>query len=208
MIFARGLLSAFFIALLFVASNAYAATPGAGVRARLGNVPVLRGQFEQEKRLQGFKNPLLSKGDFLLARDRGVAWNTHSPFASTLVLTKQRLLTRQADGSTQAIAEQGASPAVSTANALLMALLSGDVDTLSRQFRLQETLAADGSWRLQLVPKQGALKKIFKLIELQGDRYVRSVRLQEIRGDRTEIRFLQLQTSPPTLSAAEAKQFD
>jgi hypothetical protein len=208
MIFVRGLLSVFFVALLLVASSANAGTPGAGVRARLGNVPVLRGQFEQEKRLQGFKNPLLSKGDFLLARDRGVVWNTRSPFASTLVLTKQRLLTRQADGSTQAIAEQGASPAVSTANALLMALLSGDVDTLSRQFRLRETLAADGSWRLQLVPKQGALKKIFKLIELQGDQYVRSVRLQEIRGDRTEIRFLQLQTTPPTLSAGEAKQFD
>ena len=202
------ILGAFCVALLLAASTAQASTPGAGVRARLGNVPVLRGQFEQEKRLQGFKNPLLSKGDFLLARDRGVVWNTRSPFASTLVLTKQRLLTRQADGSTHAIADQGASPAVSTANALLMALLSGDVDTLSRQFRLQETLGTDGSWRLQLVPKQGALKKIFKLIELQGDQYVRSVRLQEIRGDRTEIRFLQLRTTPIALSTDEAKQFD
>ena len=195
------------IALLFAVASAQAAVPGAGVRARLGNPPVLRGQFEQEKHLQGFKNPLLSKGDFLLARDRGVVWNTRSPFASTLVLTKQRLLTRQADGSTRALTDQAA-PAVSTANALLMALLAGDIEALSRQFDLREILAADGSWRLQLVPKQGALKKIFKLIELQGDQHVRSVHLEEVRGDYTDIRFLQLLDAPASLNAEEAKQFD
>jgi hypothetical protein len=189
-------------------SATQASTPGDGVRSRLDKVSVLRGQFEQEKQLQGFKNPLKSKGDFLLARDRGVVWNTRSPFASSLVLTRQHLLTQQADGSTKAVAGQNASPAVSTANTLLMALLSGDTDTLSRQFRLTETLSTDGSWRLQLMPKQGPLKKIFKRICLAGDRYVRSVRLEEIRGDRTDIRFLQLGVSPATLSADEAKLLD
>jgi len=196
------------IALLVAVACAQASTPGAGVRARLANAPVLRGQFEQEKHLQGFKNPLLSNGDFLLARDRGVVWNTRIPFASTLVLTKQRLLTRQADGSTHTVADQSASPAISTANALLMALLGGDIEMLSRQFDLQETLATDAGWRLQLVPKQGALKKIFKRIELQGDQYVRSVRLEEIRGDVTDIRFQQLHDTPASLSVEEAKQFD
>jgi outer membrane lipoprotein-sorting protein len=194
--------------LLVLVNAAQATAAGAGVRARLSNAPLLRGEFVQEKRLQGFKNPLSSKGEFLLARDRGVVWNTSTPFASTLVLTRQRLLSRQADGSTQSLGGAQASPAVSTANALLMALLSGDIDTLSRQFRLKETLAADGSWRLELVPRQGALKKIFKRIELQGDQHVRSVRLEELRGDRTDINFLQLRTTPAKLSAAEAKQFD
>jgi len=196
------------LAALVATSGAWAGTAGAGVRARLGNPQVLRGQFEQEKHLQGFKNPLLSKGDFLLVRDRGVIWNTRSPFASTLVLTRQRLLTRRADGSAQTVGDQAGSPAISTANTLLMALLGGDVEILSGQFELHETLAADGSWRLQLVPKQGALKKIFKLIELQGDQHVRSVRLKEVRGDYTDIRFLQLRDTPSTLSAEEAKQFD
>lgn len=203
----RWLLRAACLTLLSVTALVQAATPGAGIRARLGNEPVLRGEFVQEKQLQGFKNPLRSKGDFLLARDRGVVWNTRSPFASTLVLTKEKLLVRQADGSTQAMVDQQASPAVGTANALLLALLSGDIDSLSRQFRLRETMAADGSWRLQLVPRQGALKKIFKRIELQGDRHVRSVRLEEVRGDRTELRFLQLRTAPAQLTADEAKQF-
>ena len=205
---ASSLLRMLAVAMLFAAASVQAAAPGADVRARLVNAPALRGQFEQEKHLQGFKRPLLSKGDFLLARDRGVVWNTRSPFASTLVLTKQRLLTRQADGSTHTVADQSASPAVSTANALLMALLGGDIEMLSRQFDLQETLATDSGWKLQLIPKQGTLKKIFKRIELQGDQYVRSVHLEEIRGDVTDIRFQQLRDTPATLSAEEAKQFD
>jgi len=209
-IFARVLLALLFAlaACNAIAASPAAAVPGAGIRARLVDTPVLRGKFEQEKHLQGFRNPLLSKGDFLLARDRGVVWNTRSPFPSAVVLTKQRLLSRAADGSTRDLGGRGASPAVATANTLLMALLGGNVEMLGKQFDLSETLVADGSWTLVLVPKPGPLQKIFRRIELQGDRHVRSVRLEEVAGDRTDIRFLELRDAPVKLDGAEAKQFD
>jgi outer membrane lipoprotein-sorting protein len=198
------------VGLCFVAPAAQAApaAPAAGVASRLANPAVLRGAFEQEKRLKGFRNPLLSKGDFLMAKDRGVVWSTRTPFASTLVLTRQKLQLKQADGSTRNLGGGEASPAVATTNTLLMALLSGDTQALSRQFLLHESIAADGSWKLELQPKQGALKKLFARIELQGDQYVRSVHLEEVRGDVTDIRFLQLRTTPATLAADEAKSFD
>ena len=44
------------------------AQEGDGVRARLAKPAVLRGEFAQEKRLHGFRNPLKSSGDFLLLR--------------------------------------------------------------------------------------------------------------------------------------------
>jgi hypothetical protein len=182
------------------------AAPASAVAGRLANPAVLRGSFEQEKRLKGFRNPLLSKGDFLMAKERGVVWSTRTPFASTLVLTKQKLLLRQADGSARSLGAGEA--AVATTNTLLMALLGGDTQALSRQFTLHESVAADGSWKLELVPKQGALKKLFARIELQGDQYVRSVHLEEVRGDSTDIRFAQLRSAPATLSADEAKAFD
>ncbi|MBZ8143313.1 lipoprotein carrier protein LolA, partial [Rubrivivax gelatinosus] len=69
------------------------------VRQRLAEAPVVRGEFEQRKTVKGFRNPLLSRGDFLVARERGVFWHTREPFASTLVLTRERLLARGADGS-------------------------------------------------------------------------------------------------------------
>lgn len=196
------------LGLLAVHVDARAAAPASAIAGRLASPPVLRGQFEQEKQLRGFRNPLLSRGDFVLAKDRGLLWTTRSPFASTLVLTRQHLLVRQADGGTRTLGDTKASPAVSTTNALLMALLAGDTEALSRQFVLSETVGADGSWRLQLVPKAGALKKVFARIELQGDRYVRSVRLDEVRGDRTDIRFTQLRDTPVALSADEASQLE
>lgn len=191
-----------------LASAAPASTGADGVRARLADVAVLRGKFEQEKRLQGFRNPLRSQGDFLLSRERGVVWNTRSPFASTLVLTRQRLQAKQGDGRKQDLLEPGNSQALATANTLLLALIGGDVAALRQQFVLKETLAADGSWQLELLPKSGGLRKVFRRIELQGDRFVRRVSLEEVRGDRTDIRFQQLLDTPPRLSAEEAKQFD
>ena len=71
----------------------------AQVRRRLADSPVLKGAFEQRKTVKGFRNPLVSRGDFLVARDRGVVWATREPFASQLIVTRDRLLSKQADGS-------------------------------------------------------------------------------------------------------------
>src|SRR5437868_5861786 len=46
---------------------------------RLKTAPVLKGEFEQTKTLKGFKNPLVSRGEFLVARGQGVWWHTRQP---------------------------------------------------------------------------------------------------------------------------------
>ncbi|MBP6853427.1 MAG: hypothetical protein KA164_17645, partial [Rhodoferax sp.] len=69
------------------------------VRARLADAPVLRGEFEQRKSVRGFRNPLVSRGDFMVARGRGVIWRTREPFASSLALTRDRLVARSSDGT-------------------------------------------------------------------------------------------------------------
>lgn len=186
---------------------AYAAEDAPGIRARLVQVSVLRGSFEQEKQISGFRNPLRSSGDFLLARGKGLVWNTRHPFASTLVLTSRGMRTGPA-GSSEKPAGPGrlSGAGVGMANELLVALLGGDVASLSGQFRMVESVSPDGSWRLQLVPRRGPLTKVFKQIELRGDRFVRSVRLLEPGGDVTQLAFVQLRETPTTLSADEARQ--
>ena len=196
-------------AMLSGSARAAPTAPAAdGVRARLVDVPVLRGDFVQAKTLQGFRNPLKSSGSFVLARSHGVAWTTLAPFRSTIVLTNKQLTVRQADGSAKPLAGQGGSQAIATANTLLMALLSGQVDSLSSQFVVTETLLAGNAWRLLLVPKPGALQSVFKRIELHGDDHVRAVVLEEANGDRTDIGFVALRDAPSSLSPAERKQFD
>lgn len=179
-----------------------------GVRERLEQPAVLRGRFEQEKQIQGFRNPLRSNGDFLLLREHGIAWDTTAPFASSAVLTRQRMATRLPDGSEQVLIDAADGPAASATASLLMALVGGDLDALGERFEGQESLYADGSWELALVPRDTSLRRVFSGFRLAGDRYVREVVIQEAGGDRTHVRLLDLASDPPVPSAAEVARFD
>ena len=181
---------------------------GVTVRSALIEAPVLRCRFEQTKHLQGFRNPLVSAGTVLYSRDRGVVWNTTEPFASTVVLTRTRVVTRSSDGTAHIAVGGDASPTVVTGNELMLALLGGDIDILAKWFTIAESLVEDGSWRLQLQPKSGPLSQLFERIDLHGDRYLRGVSLAEVGGDHTEIRFLDPYDTSAPLTAAEVKQFE
>ncbi|GAB2502187.1 outer membrane lipoprotein carrier protein LolA [Arenimonas alkanexedens] len=181
---------------------------GEGIRVRLAQPPVLRGQFEQSKQLQGFRHPLVSRGDFLLLRERGVAWDTREPFASTTLLTRDRLLTRLPDGSQRVLLDTAESPGTAAVNALLMALVSGDLPALAERFELEEHLDPTGDWRLLLRPRQDELKQVFSLITLRGDRFVREVLIEEAGGDVTTLRFVALSDAPATATPEEASRFD
>ena len=179
-----------------------------GIRDRLAKPAVLRGEFEQTRHLQGFRNALSSQGDFVVARERGILWETHKPFPSTTVISKSRLLTRQADGSTEIVFDKSHSPAAGIINALMLALLGGDMDALSKYFTLKETALPDGAWRVELMPRRSALARVFERIVLEGDRYVRSVHLEEKGGDVTDIVFHSMLEAPAELDPSEARQFD
>ncbi|MEO8743374.1 MAG: outer membrane lipoprotein carrier protein LolA [Lysobacteraceae bacterium] len=196
------------VAAALMLSMASLANAGDSVRERLAKPAVLRGTFEQSRHLQGFHNPLVSQGDFVVARDRGVLWETRKPFPSTTVISKDRVLTRHADGSSEVVVDTAHAPAASMANALMLAMLGGDLDTLSKSFALQQSDLPDGTWRLELSPRASGLAHVFTRIVLQGDRYVRSVHLDEKGGDSTDITFQSITETPAQLDPAEAKQFE
>lgn len=184
-----------------------AGAAGDGVRARLRQPELLRGGFVQEKRLRGFRNPLRSRGAFLLLRSRGIAWDTREPFAASTVLTRERLLTTLPDGTSRVLLDADASPGMATVNALLMALVAGDLDALAPQFTIVETLLADGAWTLELRPRGEPLARVFERVELRGDRHVREVHIHETGGDTTAIVFEAL-AETPAATAAERARFD
>lgn len=178
------------------------------IRKRVAQVAVLRGDFEQEKRIDGFKNPLRSQGNFLLARDKGVVWSTVKPFPSEIVLTRDRILSRQRDGSARIEMDARQQPALRSVNLMMFALMSGDADALSSRFDISVQAQAGDAWRMTLRPKPGALARSFESIVLEGDRFVRRVDMEEASGDRTRLTFLNLSETPARLSAQEAKRFD
>lgn len=178
------------------------------VRERLEQPRVLRGQFEQEKILQGFRNPLRSRGSLLLLRERGIAWDTNEPFPSSAVLTREHLISELPDGSRQVLLDAADGPAASATASLLMALVAGDLDALAQRFDIEASLLPEGGWTLGLVPREPGLQRVFARLQLAGDRYVRDVHIVESGGDTTRIRLIGLGSEPSQPTPAEAARFD
>ena len=179
----------------------------AEVHSRMAGEPVLRGEFEQRKSLKGFKNPVVSRGDFLVARERGVIWRTREPFASTLTVTKDRLLVRDADGKIASRISTRDEPGMQMVNEMLFALMAADLQALAQRFRIEGETQGKGGWHLSLVPREAALAQAITRIELQGDRYLQSVRLVEAQGDSSLIRFSQ-QSGSTALNRDEEQRFE
>jgi len=170
-----------------VAAFAADASLAAQANQRMTTEPVVRGAFEQRKVVKGFRNPLVSRGEFVVSRERGVWWRTQEPFASTLVVTRDRVLAKQADGTVLRKLSAGDEPAVHTISETLFALMAADISLLQKRFDIGGELVGKEGWHLVLTPRDAALQRWLQRVDLEGDRYLRQVRLQEASGDHTVI---------------------
>jgi hypothetical protein len=189
-----GLLAAMCMNIAFAAD--LPADPSAGliaqVQSRLDQPELLRGRFVQQKSVKGFKRPLISSGDFTIWRGHGLLWHTQKPFDSTLELRRDRLSVTQADGRGGYKLDGEREPGLRAVNELVFALFSGDITMLKKHFRMQGELSGKQDWTLVLTPLDTGLMRVFKRVELSGDRFVRVVRLEEAIGDSSLIRFDQI----------------
>jgi len=196
------------LVMLAVVAPALAATDVEAVKQRVAKVDVLRGEFTQEKQVAGFKNPLRSQGRFVLAQDHGVIWTTLKPFPSEVVVTRDRILSRQSDGSSRVELDGRQQPAMRSVNAIMFALMSGDAQALSAQFTVKVEVLPGNAWRMQLTPRSAMLGKVFAQLTLSGDRYVREVQINEANQDVTRIHFAGMSDTPAALSADEGRKFE
>jgi outer membrane lipoprotein-sorting protein len=174
---------------------ASAAQPLEQVQAQLESHEVVRAQFVQRKQLAGITRPLESAGSFLQWRDRGVVWNTVRPFASSIVITRDAVRVSQGGKPYTLQGDAAREPTVRIVNEILFAVLAGDVAQLARRFDIAATLHGQ-AWTLHLMPRDAAVQLAFTSIDVDGDRFVRAVRLQEANGDRTSISFDALASGP------------
>ena len=191
-----------------VAGATATADPLAQVRTQVAQVPLLRGNFSQEKQVAGFRNPLRSNGRFVLAREKGVIWTTVAPFPSEIVITRDRIVSRQRDGSSRVEVDGRQQPGVRTVNAMMFALMSGDMKALTTTFDVKSEPVEGKAWRMTLSPRSRQLAQAFTSVRLAGDRYVREVELREANGDVTRLRFDGMIETPATLTHDEAARFD
>ncbi|MFG6489680.1 outer membrane lipoprotein carrier protein LolA [Roseateles sp. BYS78W] len=192
---------ALLIAVLPATGWAAEANLAQAVRERLQQPEWLRGEFTQTKKVPGFAKPLVSTGNFVAARGRGVLWRTLKPFASELRLTQNEIRATQG-GQTAMKLDASREPAVRLINTLMFALLNGDVGGLAELFELSGSTKGP-AWQLALTPKPGPLQQVLKKVELEGDGFVRRIQLFEANGDESLIQL----TQPRTDGAAEPGLF-
>jgi hypothetical protein len=167
---------------------------------QLAKPAVIQGDFIQEKHLRALPQPLVSKGQFVLARDNGLLWLLKTPLQQDYRINAKGIARRDADGwhmlpSKSAGAEQ---------NRLFFAVLQGDSSGLQRDFDL--SLQGDARhWQLRLTPRSLLLKQVFNRIDIAGGKYVERIELLETQGDSTVLR---MPASSSVNRLSEAQQHD
>lgn len=172
---------------------------------RLRSAAVLRGPFTQRKRLHELPQPLVSNGEFLVARGLGVDWHTQKPFDASVVLTPRALIQRGADGSTKRISADE-QPGLRAVGEVFDALFTLDLAKLGQTFELYGEPGEQGAWTLGLVPREAAFAKVMSRIVVSGAAQPARIALYERSGDRTEIEFGKLETQD-ALAEADRKRF-
>lgn len=199
------------LALSSVAQTATPVAPAelellAQVRQRVHDAPVVRGGFEQLKAVKGFKQPLRSGGDFVVARGKGIVWHVVRPFESTLVVKPDSLQSRGGDGTLTTQIRAQDEPVLRTVNGMLFAVMSANLTELAQHFEVTGQVTPKG-WSLHLVPRDPTLAQWLTAVDLQGNQFVQEVKLREARGDSSVIRLVE-PVAEKALRPQDAAQFE
>jgi Outer membrane lipoprotein carrier protein LolA-like len=192
---------------------ALAAWVGAGVPATqaqslgLADGEVLRGRFTQQRFLQGFNGPLTSSGSFIVAPGRGIVWRGEAPFALVTVMGPGGLTQRVAGGATTHYPASRLPP-IARLYEIFAAALGGDWQKLTAVFDVRREGTAN-DWTVTLTPlRSGEGGLPLRQVVVRGSRYVDSVEVARVNGDRDRIDFSQQAPSRAPIDAESNELLD
>lgn len=157
------------------------------VQEQLSAYNVVRGNFEQVRELELFDSPLVSSGTFIVAKQQGLFWRQTVPFDVELVLTKEKLSQKFASQKPKVMTSSD-NPMVFYFTQIFLDLFQGNAESLKGKFKLTFH-SKDREWVMSLVPTISPLDSVFSSIEISGTDNINRIRLVEVRGDTTTIRF-------------------
>jgi len=153
----------------------------------LGDGEVLRGRFTQQRFLQGFNAPLASTGSYILAPNRGLIWRGETPFALLTGMGAGGLVQRVVGGATTRYPSSKL-PLLAQLYDVFSAALEGDWVKLEGMFEV-ERKGTTAKWQVMLVPRKKDGGMPLQHIAVQGERFVNSVEVARVNGDRDNIEF-------------------
>lgn len=148
---------------------------------------VLRAEFTQHKTIAALTRPLVTNGRFVYVRGSGLLWKIEQPYRVAYVLGDKGIVEVDVSGAARG-QPGGQGPGLQHVSRIFRALFEPDLALLEQYF---STTASGNAtrWELTLVPRQSALRQVFKTVHVRGGRFVEEVVLNEANHDVTTIRF-------------------
>lgn len=152
---------------------------------RLQNVHLLRADFSQQKNLRVLKQPFISSGRLVFARDQGLYWEIAAPLRAAYLINDTGITGIDVGNiSTQAIE----SPFAGNVGKLFSAMIGGDIEALKPFFDV--SFEQSGAlWTIGLNPGKRQLSRLIEFIGISGETYITAIEIRETGGDITYITF-------------------
>lgn len=171
---------------------------------QLSSMPIVRAEFQQQKKLASLNKIFVSNGTVLFAKQHGVLWQIQHPVQASLIVTHKKMV--QKTQRTFNRIEMDKSPYGSVATMFLQ-LMSGDQVALEKNFNVVSSRYTPTQWHVTLSPKSTLFKKLFVQVRAEGQRHVDRIVMTEKGRNSTTIQFSQHTTQPMALTAAEDEFF-
>jgi hypothetical protein len=157
------------------------------IGSQIEQYPVVRAQFTLTKQMAALKRPLVTTGRLVCMRQLGVLWQIEQPYQISYLLSDERIVEISTDGARK---ERGLRevPGLAQVGRVFRALLSANTSTLHEYFEVAAH-GNPGKWNLELKPRRSQIAQFLVKLQITGGRFVETIRIVEVGGDTTVIRF-------------------
>ena len=170
-----------FIALIFLFSfSGLWADQLEDVYKRISAHPVTKGEFTQEQYIKVANRSLISRGNFVMAADKGVIFEIAEPFPSSMVVTEDKLV-QTLSGNVVAVMDGKENAMFKNIAKIIHSVFSNDVQVLKDNFQVSVTGGPKDV--VELVPKDPLLSMLFLKITLAVGDSIDSVSVIETGGN-------------------------
>ncbi|MCB1883526.1 MAG: hypothetical protein KDG89_05940 [Geminicoccaceae bacterium] len=166
--------------LLALPVPALALTPGELLQGLRAEAPV-RARFVERRDLMALDAPIVVEGTLSFTPPDRLVREDVAPEPATYTVEGDRVRV-EAKGGTRTLS-LAAQPLLAALVLPFRATLQGDLAAIEGAYTA--TVAGDATdWRLDLVPKDQALRRTIRTIGIEGGRTIRKVTIEAVAGDR------------------------
>ena len=151
----------------------------------------MAGLFKQTKTVAGSPRSFVSTGKITIATGKGIVWCTEKPYASILVVGRDKLVQKIRDGEPSHL-DIANNPIYIQIATSMECVFSADFSKIASLFKTY--LSKEGTnWTLTLIPKDKVVGSFMTGIIMTGSSSFESLKMTETTGDSILYEFSDLQ---------------